>query len=152
MDESKGDDLVVNVCATCYTAMQKEINYGRNFFFKFLKCVDDLIFKREYVKPVSGLIVIPEIKKVIAFEMSLIPRNYEQLILFVSGKLTAHKIGEFNIEMLVGKDFYKFMDNVSYALIQKCIHKDASKKMSLNGLKIHVIPLTTNDLVCFFFC
>ena len=131
--------------------MQKEINYSKHFFI-FLTCVDDLIFEREYAKPVSESIAILRIKKVIVSEMSPILRNYEQLLSFVSGKITAHKIGEFNIEMLVGKDFYKFMDNVSYALIQKCIHKDASKKMSLNGLKIHVIPLTTNDLVCFFFC
>ena len=121
------------------------------FFFIFLKCVDDLVFEREYVRPVSGSIVIPEIKKVIAFETSPIPRNYEQLISFVSGKIAAHKIGEFNIEMLVSKDFYEVTDNASYALIRKRIHKDAGKKTSLNGLKIRVIPLIADDLVCLFF-
>lgn len=38
LDESKGDDIVANVCATCYTAMQKEINYGRIFFYIFKMC------------------------------------------------------------------------------------------------------------------
>ena len=68
------------------------------------------------MNPVSGTIILVDVKAHVPFKTSPLPQDFNKLHLFVCGKIVSYKIIDFLIEIYVGKEFLAVMDDESYAL------------------------------------
>ena len=108
----------VNVCKSCHLKMVAEIDKVMSYFNS------DLTFNRrsyysmgscescKWCNNFSGCTV----KKQVPFKTSPLPQDFNELHLFVCGKIVSYKISDFLMEIYGGKEFLAVMDDESYAL------------------------------------
>ena len=112
-------------------------------------CVDELIYEHEFVSPIHGAIIIPNMKRNCVFETSPLPQNYTELYMFVFDKISELNIKEFEIKIFVGRMYVEVRDDTSYTLVWKWLHYEAGKNTALCELKLRVMPLNCDDRVSF---
>ena len=111
--------------------------------------LDELIYEREFVSPVHGVIIIPELKKNIVFETSPLPQNFNELFSLAYRKTMDFKIKEFDIEIFVGRIFVEVKDDDTYVLVRQHLHNEAGKSTALHELKMRLVLHNADDLVSY---
>ena len=102
------------------------------------------------MNPVSGTIILVDVKAHVPFKTSPLPQDFNELHLFVCGKIVSYKIGDFLMEIRGGKEFLAVTDDESYSLLRERLHNDAGKDNVLANLNIRVTSNNPDDMVCFF--